>query len=91
MKYYHLISLLNYLKNSFFSYFFSKAFPIKCAKNIPAMQLQPHITDIYIVKTDNSIRKGPGQRDPIPHPSPKINAPKTNFQSILLFVGLNTV
>jgi hypothetical protein len=45
------------------------------------MQANPQKTWIYTVNTENNIKNGPGQRDPIPHPNPKHNAPTINFQS----------
>jgi len=34
---------------------------------------------------------GPGQRPPIPHPSPKQKAPSMSLQSITALVGLNNL
>lgn len=42
------------------------------------------------MKTEKSIKYGPGQREPIPHPNPKDKAPTINFQSIwvILIYGI---
>ena len=41
------------------------------------------------MKIGNCIIVGPGHNPPIPQPSPKHAAPKTNFQSIKVIWGLN--
>ena len=47
----------------------------------PTIQDPPQHIDIYTENTENNIKKGPGQSDPIPHPSPNEIAPIINFQS----------
>lgn len=43
------------------------------------------------VKTEKSTKKGPGHNPPIPHPSPKQNAPPISWASMILFLGSNTL
>lgn len=66
----------------------SVAFDSQLATYIPRTKQTPHTTEIWSVNTENSIRNGPGQRQPMPQPSPKVKAPPTSFQSIVLFEGL---
>lgn len=58
---------------------------------IPINKQLPHIKFIPIVNVENNTMNGPGQRPPIPQPSPKIKAPKTSLKSISLTCGLNKV
>lgn len=59
--------------------------------NIPRMRHPNQTTCICRVKTENCIMAGPGQRPPIPHPSPKQKAPSISLQSITALVGLNNL
>lgn len=46
-------------------------------------------TPIYIVNSGYNAKAGPGHNPPIPQPIPKINPPKINLRSTVLFVGIS--